>query len=116
MGVKMDTSSARTLRRELSKRDIIPFMGVYDVFSALIAAKYYDCIFISGFGFAASHYGLPDIVFIAWSDMVAFVERVKTLLPHHLLMVDIDDGYTDIEVGLPCCFVVGEDWGLGSNH
>lgn len=112
----MDTGSAHTLRQELSKRDIIPFKGVYDVFSALIAAKYYDCIFIRGFGFAASHYGLPDIVFIAWSDMVAFVERVKTLLPHHLLMVDIDDGYTDIEVGLPCCFVVGEDWGLGSNH
>src|SRR2546430_12451465 len=36
------------------------FLGVYDVFSASLAARYYDVIFVSGFGFAASHYGLPD--------------------------------------------------------
>ncbi|MFQ6113586.1 MAG: oxaloacetate decarboxylase [bacterium] len=96
-------SSARSLRHELTKRDIIPFIGVYDVFSASIAARYYDGIFISGFGFAASHYGLPDIGFIAWSDIVAFVQRVKTVLPHHLLVVDIDDGYADVEVA---CHVV----------
>lgn len=99
----MDMSSARSLRHELTKRDIIPFIGVYDVFSASIAARYYDGIFISGFGFAASHYGLPDIGFIAWSDIVAFVQRVKTVLPHHLLVVDIDDGYADVEVA---CHVV----------
>ncbi len=50
MEVKMDISSARSLRQELTKRDIIPFIGVYDVFSASIAAKYYDGIFtFSGF-------------------------------------------------------------------
>jgi 2-methylisocitrate lyase-like PEP mutase family enzyme len=91
------------LRQELAKRDIIPFIGVYDVFSASIAAKYYDAIFISGFGFAASHYGLPDIGFIAWSDIVAFVQRVRTILPHHHILVDIDDGYADTEVA---CHVV----------
>ena len=35
------------------------------MFSASIAAQHYSGMFISGFGFAASHYGLPDIGFIA---------------------------------------------------
>jgi 2-methylisocitrate lyase-like PEP mutase family enzyme len=96
-------NSAKQLRQALLARDIIPFMGVYDVFSAAIAGKYYDGIFISGFSFAASHYGLPDIGFIAWSDIIAFVQRVKTILPHHLILVDIDDGYVDTEVA---CHVV----------
>lgn len=91
------------LKQALETREIIPFIGVYDVFSASIAGKYYDGIFISGFGFAASYYGLPDIGFIAWSDLVAFVQRVKTILPHHYILVDIDDGYVDAEVA---CHVV----------
>lgn len=93
----MEINLQRSLQMELNQRDIFPFIGVYDVFSASIAAKYYDGIFISGFGFAASHYGLPDIGFIAWSDIVAFVQRVRTILPHHYLLVDIDDGYVDSE-------------------
>ena len=93
----------KSLKKELSTRDIIPFMGVYDVFSASIAGRYYDGIFISGFSFAASHYGLPDMGFIAWSDIVAFVQRVKTILPQHLILVDIDDGYVDTAVA---CHVV----------
>lgn len=76
----------------------LPFLGVYDVFSASLAARHSDALFISGFGFAASHYGLPDIGFISWTDMAAFVERVRTVLPAHHLLVDIDDGYCDVEV------------------
>lgn len=96
-------NSAKRLRQALLVRDIMAFMGVYDVFSASIAGRYYDGIFISGFSFAASYYGLPDIGFISWSDVIAFVQRVKTILPHHLLLVDIDDGYVDAEVA---CHVV----------
>ncbi|MCP2731318.1 isocitrate lyase/PEP mutase family protein [Limnofasciculus baicalensis] len=99
----MEINLRRSLHRELNQREIFPFIGVYDVFSASIAAKYYDGIFISGFSFAASHYGLPDIGFIAWSDIVAFVQRVRTILPHHYLLVDIDDGYVDSDVA---CHVV----------
>jgi 2-methylisocitrate lyase-like PEP mutase family enzyme len=94
----MDKSFGHSLRQELTERDIIPFIGVYDVFSASIAAKYYNAIFISGFSFAASYYGLPDIGFITWSDIAAFVQRVRTVLPHHHILVDIDDGYADTEV------------------
>ena len=96
-------SFGERLRQEIMVRDIIPFIGVYDVFSASVVGKYYDGIFISGFSFAASYYGLPDIGFIAWSDIIAFVQRVKTVLPHHYIIVDIDDGYVDTEVA---CHVV----------
>lgn len=81
----------------------MPFIGVYDVFSAGLAARHYDAIFCSGFGFAASHYGLPDIGFIAWSDLVNWVARIRTILPEHHILVDIDDGYCDTDVA---CHVV----------
>jgi 2-methylisocitrate lyase-like PEP mutase family enzyme len=99
----MNKSFGSKLENEIGRRKLVSFIGVYDVFSASIAAKYYDGIFISGFGFAASHYGLPDIGFIAWSDIAAFTQRVRTVLPHHHILVDIDDGYCDVEVA---CHVV----------
>lgn len=74
------------------------FLGVYDVFSASLAAERSEALFLSGFGFAASHYGLPDIGFISWTDMVDFATRIRTVLPAHHLLVDIDDGYCDVEV------------------
>jgi 2-methylisocitrate lyase-like PEP mutase family enzyme len=86
------------LRTAISGRKITCFLGVYDVFSASLAARHYDAIFVSGFGFSASHYGLPDIGFITWSDMVAFVQRLRLVLPTHHILVDIDDGYGDPEV------------------
>ncbi len=91
------------LRESVSEEKPIPFIGVYDVFSASIAARHYNGLFVSGFSFAASHYGLPDIGFISWSDIVSFVQRLRTLLPRHHIIVDIDDGYCDTEVA---CHVV----------
>lgn len=73
------------------------------MYSASVAAGHYDGIFVSGFGFAASYYGLPDIGFIAWPDMMGFVQRLRGAFPRHHLLVDIDDGYVDPEVA---CHVV----------
>ena len=87
-----------SLRRDLDARGIVCFIGVHDVFSASLAGAHYDGLFLSGFGFAASHYGLPDVGFIAWPDMVGFLQRVRPVLPRHHLVVDIDDGYVDAEV------------------
>jgi 2-methylisocitrate lyase-like PEP mutase family enzyme len=97
------SSPGSRLRKTISETSITPFIGVYDAFSASIAGKHFDALFISGFGFAASFYGLPDIGFIAWSDMVSYVQRIRTILPTHHLLVDIDDGYSDPEVA---CHVV----------
>ncbi|WP_066945508.1 isocitrate lyase/PEP mutase family protein [Streptomyces lushanensis] len=92
-----------SLRQAVASPRTTPLIGIYDMYSASIAAQHYNGFFVSGFGFAASHYGLPDIGFIAWPDMVAFVERLRLAFPQHHLLVDIDDGYVDPEVA---CHVV----------
>ena len=94
----MDIRYGNNLRKHLEHTPIMPFIGVYDVFSSSIAARHYEGLFLSGFSFAASYYGLPDIGFIAWSDLVAFAQRVRMVLPAHHLLVDIDDGHGDAEV------------------
>ncbi|MGW0367241.1 isocitrate lyase/PEP mutase family protein [Streptomyces sp. NPDC002990] len=91
------------LREAIAEPGTTPLIGVYDMYSASVAAGHYDGMFVSGFGFAASYYGLPDIGFIAWPDMVAFVQRLRGAFPQHHLLVDIDDGYVDPEVA---CHVV----------
>jgi 2-methylisocitrate lyase-like PEP mutase family enzyme len=68
-------------------------------------------LFVSGFGFAASYYGLPDIGFIAWPDILGFVQRLRSILPGHELLVDIDDGYCDTEIA---CHVVSSLESLGA--
>lgn len=108
----MVSSPGNRLRTDLQCRDIIPLIGVYDVISASVAGRHFDGIFISGFSFAASYYGLPDIGYIAWPDIVAFVHRVRTILPAHHIVVDIDDGYADVEVA---CHVVRQLEGLGAS-
>ncbi len=96
-------SPGNRMRAAIAEGEIKPFIGVYDVFSAGLAGKHYDALFLSGFGFAASYYGLPDIGFITWTDIVSYMQRIRTVLPQHHLLVDIDDGYTDPEVA---CHVV----------
>lgn len=96
-------SPGNRMREAVRQAGITPFIGVYDVFSAGIAGRHFDALFLSGFGFAASFYGLPDIGFITWSDMISYAQRIRTVLPAHHLLVDIDDGYTDPEVA---CHVV----------
>ncbi|MFE0491803.1 isocitrate lyase/PEP mutase family protein [Streptomyces griseoaurantiacus] len=93
----------RRLRDAIAHPGTTPLIGVYDMYSASLAARHYDGLFVSGFGFAASHYGLPDIGFIAWPDIVQFAERLRLALPAHHLLIDIDDGYADPEVA---CHVV----------
>ncbi len=86
------------LKKAVQSSEIAPLVGVYDMFSASVAARHFDGFFVSGFGFAASYYGLPDIGFIAWPDMVDFVQRLRLIFPAHHLLVDIDDGYVDPDV------------------
>lgn len=85
------------LRTAIAADGTTPLIGVFDMLSASVSAQHYDGMFISGFGFAASHYGLPDIGFIAWPDIVAFVQRLRLAFPEQHLLVDIDDGYVDPE-------------------
>jgi 2-methylisocitrate lyase-like PEP mutase family enzyme len=53
------------LRDEVHNESITPLIGVFGMYSASVAAQQHNGMFVSGFGFAASYYGLPDIGFIA---------------------------------------------------
>src|SRR3972149_2064783 len=83
-------------RKDSRTEGVFPLIGVYDVFSATIAANHFDGIFLSGFGFAASFYGLPDIGFLPWPEVVAFAQRVRRR-----------------ECRLPRRLPVGVYWGFG---
>ena len=99
------------LRKELVTNAVIePFLGSYDCFSATIAARYSPNLFLSGFGFSASHYGLPDVGYVSWTDIVGAAWRIRQILPDHKLLVDIDDGYVDIHTA---CLVVSQLESMG---
>ncbi|MFI1920305.1 oxaloacetate decarboxylase [Nocardia sp. NPDC020380] len=100
------------MREEINCSGVTPLIGIFDMYSASLAAQHYGGMFVSGFGFAASYYGLPDIGFIAWPDMVGFVQRLRLAFPDQRLLVDIDDGYVDAEVA---CHVVGQLEMLGAS-
>ncbi|SFP69156.1 2-Methylisocitrate lyase, PEP mutase family [Amycolatopsis arida] len=102
----------QSLHNDITDHEITPLIGVYDMFSASVAAQHYNGFFVSGFGFAASYYGLPDIGFIAWPDIVNFVQRLRLAFPRHHLLVDIDDGYVDPEVA---CHVIEHLEAIGAS-
>jgi len=81
-----------------AQQQVLPFVGVYDLFSASLAADRFGALFLSGFGLAASAFGLPDIGFIGWGDLTTTTSRLRALLPDHHLLVDIDDGFGDATV------------------
>ncbi|MCO5990498.1 isocitrate lyase/PEP mutase family protein [Actinoallomurus spadix] len=112
VGPESRNGAGRRLRDAIGGDSVTPLIGVFDMFSASVAARHYDGLFVSGFGFAASHYGLPDIGFIAWPDMVGFVQRLRLAFPRHHLLVDIDDGYVDPEVA---CHVVEHLEAIGAS-
>jgi 2-methylisocitrate lyase-like PEP mutase family enzyme len=94
----MQGDRGRALRADMGRRDIIPFIGVYDVFSASLAARHFDALFASGFSLAASQYGLPDVGFVTWMEIVGFVQRIRAVVPAHHLLVDIDDAFGDEDI------------------
>jgi 2-methylisocitrate lyase-like PEP mutase family enzyme len=86
-------AAGEAFRERISTGRILPLCGVYDAFSALVAARRFEGVFCSGFGFAASQYGLPDIGYVNWRDIHDFASRVRLVLPNTHLLVDVDDGF-----------------------
>ena len=93
-------SPGECLRKRVSNGGTLPLVGVYDSFSTALAARRFEGVFLSGFGFAASYYGLPDVGFMAWPDMVQFAARARAVAPKTHLIVDIDDGFADDNVAI----------------
>jgi 2-methylisocitrate lyase-like PEP mutase family enzyme len=86
-------AAGEVFRERIRSGKILPLCGIFDAFSALVAAKRFEGVFCSGFGFAASQYGLPDIGYVNWRDMHDFASRIRHVLPNTHLLVDVDDGF-----------------------
>lgn len=97
-GGRADPPPDRSLRRLLARRSATPFIGVFDMLSAAVAARYTEGLFVSGFGFSAVRYGLPDVGVASWGDLVDLVRRLRLHFPRHHLVVDVDDGFGDAVV------------------
>lgn len=90
-----DRMSGTAFRERIATGTILPLPGVYDVFSAILTCRRFDGVFLSGFSYAASAYGLPDVGFFNWRDVAEFVSRLRSVLPAALILADIDDGFGD---------------------
>jgi 2-methylisocitrate lyase-like PEP mutase family enzyme len=89
------TLAGSEFRRRIREKRLLPLIGVYDVFSAKIAAERFEGVFCSGYSFAASAYGLPDIGYVNWRDIADFGTKVRHALPSTHILVDVDDGFGD---------------------
>jgi 2-methylisocitrate lyase-like PEP mutase family enzyme len=96
MGTHLTGGSAgNEFRRRLLDQRLLCLIGVYDVFSARIAAQRFEGVFCSGYGYAASAYGLPDVGFVNWRDMTDFATKIRHAIPATNILVDVDDGFGD---------------------
>jgi 2-methylisocitrate lyase-like PEP mutase family enzyme len=84
-----------TFRRRLQSEKLLCLIGVYDVFSARIAAQRFEGVFCSGYSYAASAYGLPDVGYVNWRDIADFSTKIRHVLPSTHILVDVDDGFGD---------------------
>jgi 2-methylisocitrate lyase-like PEP mutase family enzyme len=82
-------------RRRIQKKKLLPLIGVYDVFSAKIVSERFEGVFCSGYGYAASAYGLPDVGYVNWRDMADFATKIRHAIPTTHILVDVDDGFGD---------------------
>ena len=82
-----------SLRQAVEARALILAPGVYDMISALIAdAAGFPALYVTGYGIAASHLGLPDAGIATYSDMISRIARIAegTRTP---VIADGDTGY-----------------------
>jgi len=82
-------------RDRITDDSILQLIGIYDVFSAKVAAEIFEGVFCSGFSFAASSYCLLDIGFVNWRDISDFATKISACDTFHPQSVDVDDGFGD---------------------
>lgn len=82
-----------TLRKRFEDKQIVLSVGIYDALSARIAAMGgAPSIYITGYGAAASHLGMPDIGLLSFGEMVDHVRRTASAVDVPVI-ADADTGY-----------------------
>ena len=83
----------RALARRIRARELTVAPGVFDMISAKVADRSgFDALYMTGYGIAASHMGLPDAGLVSYSEMVARAACIceATRTP---LIADADTGF-----------------------
>ena len=66
-----------TLRQTFESGGFVLAPGVYDMISALIADQMgFQALYVTGYGIAASHMGLPDAGLTSYADMLSRVAQI----------------------------------------
>ena len=81
------------LARRIRAREFTIAPGVFDMISARVADRAgFDALYMTGYGIAASHMGLPDAGLVSYADMLARAARIceGTRTP---LVADADTGF-----------------------
>ncbi len=89
----MTTGSIPSLAQCLRDGEFIAAPGVFDLVSARVADRFgFKALYMSGYGVAASHLGMPDAGYATYRDMVDRVRQIveRTTAP---LIADADTGF-----------------------
>jgi 2-methylisocitrate lyase-like PEP mutase family enzyme len=82
------------LRRLIAGTAPVIFPTCFDALSArLLEQANFQCTLMSGFGVAATRYGLPDVGLITFTDMVDQLRNICTAAPNLCVIADGDTGY-----------------------
>ena len=81
------------LARRIRTRELTVAPGVFDMISAKVADRAgFDALYMTGYGIAASHMGLPDAGLVSYSEMAARAARICETVRTPLI-ADADTGF-----------------------
>ena len=81
------------LARRIRARELTIAPGVFDMISAKVADRAgFDALYMTGYGIAASHMGLPDAGLVSYSDMLGRAARICAAVRTPLI-ADADTGF-----------------------
>jgi 2-methylisocitrate lyase-like PEP mutase family enzyme len=87
-------SAPERLRRLIAEVPTVYFPTCFDALSArLLQQAGFPCTLMSGFGVAASRYGLPDVGYVTFTDMVDQLRNICAAAPGLCVIADGDTGY-----------------------
>ena len=89
----MSADAKTVLAASLRNRDFVCAPGVFDLISARMADSFkFKAIYLTGYGVAASHLGMPDAGYATYQDMLGRVRQIceRTTTP---LIADADTGF-----------------------
>src|SRR5213080_529432 len=84
---------AENLQSRLARKPIVVAPGVYDAFTALVAAQAgFDTLYVSGAAIAYTRLGRPDIGLVSDTEVAHTVAMIRDRVAAQLI-VDADTGY-----------------------